>query len=34
MKITKLDRIFDFYPTAAAAAENFEISEKLGPAGP
>ena len=27
MKITKLDRIFHFYPTASAAAENFDLSE-------
>ena len=26
MKITKLDQIMHFYPTAAAAAENFDIS--------
>jgi anti-anti-sigma factor len=26
MKVTKLDRIYTFYPTAAGAAENFDIS--------
>jgi anti-sigma B factor antagonist len=26
MKITKLDQVWNFYPTAAAAAENFVIS--------
>ena len=27
MKVTKLDQIMQFYPTAAAAAENFDISQ-------
>ena len=27
MKITKLDQIMHFYPTAAAAAENFDIAQ-------
>jgi anti-anti-sigma factor len=26
MKVTKLDRIYHFYPTAAGAAANFEIA--------
>ena len=27
MRVTKLDRIFHFYPTAAVAAENFDVSQ-------
>ena len=27
MKITRLDQIWHFYPTATAAAENFDISQ-------